>query len=109
MKCWKCGNELTTADAPNSAQCRKCEKNSISSPSESVGLVPDGIYDNRFNFRRESYQDGKLVAFVDAVIIRDIPIRDIPSALIVSWNKPWESYPDIPNTQGQSRLARKET
>lgn len=23
MKCWRCGNELTTGDAPNSAQCRR--------------------------------------------------------------------------------------
>lgn len=25
MKCWKCGNELTTGDKPNSAMCRDCE------------------------------------------------------------------------------------
>jgi len=31
MKCWKCGSELTTGDAPNSAQCRRCEQTSISS------------------------------------------------------------------------------
>lgn len=26
MKCATCGTELTTADAPNSAQCRRCEE-----------------------------------------------------------------------------------
>lgn len=31
MKCWRCGNELTTGDAPNSAQCRRCEEARISS------------------------------------------------------------------------------
>lgn len=37
MKCWKCGNELTTGDAPNSAQCRRCEQESISSSPASAG------------------------------------------------------------------------
>jgi hypothetical protein len=37
MKCWKCGNELTTGDAPNSAQCRRCEQASISSSPASAG------------------------------------------------------------------------
>jgi len=31
MKRRKCGNELATGDAPNSAQCRRCEQASISS------------------------------------------------------------------------------
>ena len=37
MKCWRCGNELTTGDAPNSAQCRRCEQASISSSPASAG------------------------------------------------------------------------
>ena len=40
MKCWKCGNELTTGDAPNSAQCRQCEQASISSSPASAGSAP---------------------------------------------------------------------
>ena len=26
MKCWQCGNELTTADYPGSCCCRKCDE-----------------------------------------------------------------------------------
>ena len=37
MKCWKCGNELTTGYAPNSSLCRSCEEKtriaSVQSPS----------------------------------------------------------------------------
>ena len=49
MKCWKCGNDLTTGDAPNSAQCRRCEQASVSTSHAfapyavlTVEVGPDG-------------------------------------------------------------------
>jgi hypothetical protein len=33
MKCWKCQNELTTGDAPNSAMCRHCENTHVDATS----------------------------------------------------------------------------
>lgn len=37
MKCGKCGKELTTGDAPNSALCRQCEDTSTTQSSMSFG------------------------------------------------------------------------
>ena len=38
MKCWKCGNELTTGDAPNSSLCRSCEEKTRISSVQSTSL-----------------------------------------------------------------------
>ena len=48
MKCYKCGNELTTGDAPNSAMCRRCESISSSPASDGSPYYPlfKYMYDN---------------------------------------------------------------
>jgi hypothetical protein len=43
MKCWKCGNELTTGDAPDSTQCRRCEGTRISSSTASAYGRPEAV------------------------------------------------------------------
>ena len=53
MKCWKCGNELTTGDAPNSAQCRRCEQASISSSPASAGSAPVRITQDTYSLYME--------------------------------------------------------
>jgi hypothetical protein len=44
MKCWKCGNELTTGDSPDGAQCRRCEQASrvdMESPEYLIASIDD--------------------------------------------------------------------
>lgn len=41
MKCWKCGNELTTGDKSNSLMCRTCEEKQNTSCSCSAKSVYD--------------------------------------------------------------------
>jgi len=39
MKCWMCGNELTTGDAPNTGTCRQCAEKTRISSVQSTSLL----------------------------------------------------------------------
>lgn len=55
--------------------------------------VRTGIYDNTSTMRRELHSKGKVVAFLDALMLKE-PRPD--QSLSHDWWVPWGSYPDIP-------------
>lgn len=59
-------------------------------------MIPDGIYDNLNNNRRELYCYGKSAAFINAKILLEKNIKSEELPISASWRKPWKFYPPPP-------------
>ena len=105
MRCWKRRTELTTGDAPNSAQCRRCEQagsrlarlgtdNAIVASVMRDGGTPEQCIEALCSANRELLER---VSDLASIAPRKITL---PDGRVMVWRCPDELVPELPPIPG---------